>query len=144
MIVKVKKLREDAVIPAKAHPTDAGFDITAVEWKCDEDGNIVYKTGLAFEIPEGYAGFLFPRSSVAKKDQMLSNCVGVVDCHYRGEVLFKYKMIAPIKHDEYHIYKAGERVGQMIILPIPAIEMLESDDLNESDRGVGGYGSTGK
>lgn len=145
MIIKIKKLNPDAVIPKKAHPSDAGFDLTTVtDFKVDEDGNAVYKIGLAFEIPEGYAGFIFPRSSVSKEDLIMANCVGVVDAHYRGEVSVKYKLIPPIKHDEYHVYRKGERVGQMIIMPVPEVEFEEAEELSETDRGANGYGSTGK
>ena len=145
MNIKIKKLHPDAVIPHKAYPSDAGFDLWAVtDFKTDEDGNAVYGTGLAFEIPEGYAGFVFPRSSISKKDLIMANCVGVIDAHYRGEVTVKCKLIAPIKHDEYHVYKKGERVGQMIIMPVPEVEFEVVDMLSETDRGKDGYGSTGK
>ena len=80
MEIKIKKLTDNAVIPHKAHPTDAGFDLTATS--CDFDiktGTIMYGTGIAVEIPEGYVGLVFPRSSICKKDMTLTNCVGVID-----------------------------------------------------------------
>lgn len=145
MIVKIKKLRDNAVIPVKAHPSDAGFDlVAATDFELDEDGNAVYYTGLAFEIPEGYVGLIFPRSSITKKDQMIANGVGVVDSNYRGEVSVKCKMISPMAHEEYLVYRKGERVAQMIIVPYPEIEFQEADELSETDRGANGYGSTGK
>lgn len=144
MKVRFKKLREDAVVPAKAHPTDAGFDLVAVSRDIDKDGAIVYGTGLAVEIPAGYVGLVFPRSSISKKDLMLSNAVGVIDSGYRGEVMAKFKFSnLLIGHEEYHWYDVGERICQMIILPYPEIEFEEADELSESDRGSGGYGSTG-
>ena len=79
MVVKFKKLNEYAICPVKAHASDAGFDLTATSFYVDEDGCSVYGTGLAVEIPRGYVGLLFPRSSVAKKDLLLSNAVGVID-----------------------------------------------------------------
>lgn len=79
MVVKFRKLNEYAICPVKAHATDAGFDLTATSYFVDEDGCSVYGTGLAVEIPQGYVGLLFPRSSVAKKDLLLSNAVGVID-----------------------------------------------------------------
>lgn len=140
MKVKIKKLHPDAVVPKYAHETDAGLDLTAVWCKLDDDGNIVYGTGLAFEIPEGYVGLLFPRSSNSKKDLVLMNSVGVIDSGYRGDVTFKYREL----HDDYPtIYDIGDRIGQMIILPYPKIEFEEADELSESERGEGGYGSTG-
>lgn len=153
MQVKVKKLNENAVLPHKAHPSDAGFDLTATSMSVDNQGNIAYGTGLAFEIPEGYVGLLFPRSSISKKDLSLANAVGVVDSHYRGEVTFKFKptmygygerFISPIAPTSIKRYDVGERIGQLIIMPYPEIEFEESDELSETDRGDGGYGSTGK
>ena len=79
MVVKFRKLNEYAIPPVKAHATDAGFDLTATSCYHDEEGNTVYGTGLAVEIPKGYVGLLFPRSSIAKKDLLLSNAVGVID-----------------------------------------------------------------
>jgi dUTP pyrophosphatase len=157
MQVKVKKLNERAVLPKKAHPTDAGFDLVATSKTIDKNGNIVYGTGLAFEIPEGYVGYIFPRSSISKQDIALSNCVGVIDCHYRGEVMFKFKptmyclsnnsaedKLFPIVPIVIKGYKVGDRIGQLIIMPIPEIELEEADELSETDRGTGGYGSSGR
>jgi len=139
MKVKIKKLHKDAVIPQYAKKGDAGMDLTATRvWV--EGSNVCYGTGLAFEIPEGYVGLLFPRSSNAKKDLLLSNSVGVLDSGYRGEVSFKFK---PQKQGG-EMYMVGERVGQMIILPYPLIEFEETDELTKTERGDGGYGSTGK
>lgn len=148
MEVKIKRLVPDAVMPRKAHPTDAGFDLVAVSREYDDDNNVVYGTGLAFEIPDGHVGLLFPRSSNAKKDLILSNSVGCVDAGYRGEVTFKFKRIvqtgpagAWTGKKRYHI---GDRIGQLIIMPIPDIEFVEAEELSETDRGTGGYGSSGK
>src|SRR5690606_10497369 len=91
MKVKIKRLHPQAVIPSYAKPGDAGMDLTATSKSYDENGNVVYGTGLAFEIPEGYVGLLFPRSSNSKTDLILSNSVGVLDSGYRGEVMFKFK-----------------------------------------------------
>ena len=145
MEVKIKKLVPRAIVPKKAHPGDAGFDLVAVSRDLDEDGNIVYGTGLAFEIPEGYVGLVFPRSSVAKKNVILTNCVGVIDSGYRGEVMAKFKLIDPlVKHEEYHWYELGEKICQMVFMKLPDVDIVEVEDLSETDRGAGGYGSTGK
>ena len=148
MEVKIKRLVSDAVMPSKAHPTDAGFDLVAVSKEYDDDNNVVYGTGLAFEIPEGHVGLLFPRSSNAKKDLILSNSVGCVDAHYRGEVTFKFKRLVRTgpagAWTGKNRYDIGDRIGQMIIIPIPNIEFVEADELSETDRGTGGYGSSGK
>jgi dUTP pyrophosphatase len=79
MIIKIKKLHPDAVIPKYAHATDAGLDLVAISKKVDDNGNIEYDTGLAIEIPDGHVGLIFPRSSISKIDLSLSNAVGVID-----------------------------------------------------------------
>lgn len=157
MKVKVKKLNENAVMPKKAHPTDAGFDLVATSVEYDKTGSIVYGTGLAFEIPEGYVGLVFPRSSIYKQDLMLTNAVGVIDSGYRGEVMAKFKAAPYLlkKSDDVDLYTSklpqfantyhvGERIAQLVIMPIPEIEFEEAEELTDTDRGTGGYGSTGK
>lgn len=139
--VKVRKLREDAVLPAKAHPTDAGFDLVATSKETDENEKVVYGTGLAFEIPEGHVGLLFPRSSISKKALFLTNSVGVIDSGYRGEVMFKFARTCPYEGYDYNV---GDRIGQLIIMPYPDVVFEESDTLSDSERGTGGYGSSGK
>ena len=91
MEIKIKKLSKDAVIPKYAKEGDAGMDLVATSKEYDGDGNTVYGTGLAFEIPKEYVGLLFPRSSNAKTDLRLTNSVGVLDSGYRGEVMFKFR-----------------------------------------------------
>lgn len=155
MKVRIKKLNGRAVMPAKAHDTDAGFDLTATRKWCDEYGNLCYGTDLAFEIPEGYVGYIFPRSSNSKKDLTLSNSVGVIDSGYRGEVTFKFKASWRISEVgvcfgdcDYEMhpvqYQVGDRIGQLIIMPIPDIEFEEAEELSQTDRGEGGYGSSGR
>ena len=142
MEVKIKKLVENAVIPQYAHNTDAGLDLTAVSAERDDYGNFVYHTGLAIEIPDGYAGFLFPRSSISKYDLSLCNCVGVIDSAYRGEIIVKFNFLN-WGHGK-DLYGPGDRVAQLIILPYPKIKLVETDELSDSDRGEGGFGSSGK
>lgn len=141
MKVNIKRLHPDAVIPQYAHASDAGLDLTAVGVETDSNGNIVYHTGLSFEIPAGFVGLVFPRSSNAKKDVYLTNSVGVIDSGYRGEVSFKFR---PVNGKESKIYEKGDRVGQIIIMPYPIIELCEVSELSEGERGVNSYGSTGK
>jgi dUTP pyrophosphatase len=140
MKVAVKKLHPNAVIPTYAKPGDAGLDLTAVEVINDEGFQITYKTGLAFEIPLGYVGLIFPRSSVRNQQIMLSNCVGVIDSGYRGEIEFTFNKLSGIPSRRYGV---GDRVGQMIIMPYPDIELVEMDALSETERGEGGFGSSG-
>ena len=154
MKVKIKKLHETAVIPKYSNPGDAGMDMTAVSAQISEDGlYIEYGTGIAVEIPEGYVGLLFPRSSLSKTSLILSNHVGVVDSGYRGEIKFRFKdtkMTSRLQYgiDQYYcsdtVYKVGDRIGQLMILPYPKIEFEEIDELTSTERGTGGYGSTGK
>lgn len=142
MKVRVKKLVEHAVIPQYAHATDAGMDLVAVSVMRDSNNNVVYGTGLAIEIPRGYVGLIFPRSSNAKQDVVLTNCVGVIDSGYRGEITMKYGRYR--WSNPQSEYKVGDRVGQLIILPYPDIIFEETDELSESERGANGYGSTGR
>lgn len=150
MEVRIKKLHPNAVIPTYAKDGDAGMDLTAVTKSYDRDGNIVYGTGLAFEIPEGYVGLVFPRSSLSRLDIALSNCVGVIDSGYRGEVTVKFKPAMLFNREQRPIilnnrtYEVGERVAQIIIIPYPQITFIEADELSETERGTGGYGSSGK
>lgn len=139
MIVKIEKLHKDAVIPKYSKPGDAGLDLTAVseEWN-DNNTMVTYNTGLAIEIPEGFVGLLFPRSSVSKTSLILSNSVGVIDSGYRGPIMMKYHYI-----EEGMVYDIGDRVGQLLILPYPQIEFEKVEELSDTDRGLGGFGSTG-
>jgi len=142
MIVKIKKLHENAVIPVYSKPGDAGLDLVATSIDDDSYNNIIYGTGLAIEIPEGHVGLLYPRSSNSKTDLYLTNHVGVIDSGYRGEIMFKFRPINGI--EDAFIYAVGDRVGQLIIIPYPSIEFVETEELSDSDRGEGGFGSTGK
>lgn len=145
MKVNVKKLDSNAVLPTYAKHGDAGMDLTATSKSYDEHGNVCYGTSLAFEIPNGFVGLLFPRSSNTKKDLILGNSVGVIDSGYRGEVMFKFRPVMPLERDiEFgpREYEIGDRIGQIIIMPYPQIEFNLVDELSSSDRGVGGFGST--
>ena len=140
MKIKIKKLHDDAVVPSYAKVGDAGMDLTCVDFKTSET-YVEYDTGLAMEIPDGHVGFLFPRSSVSKTNLVLANCVGVVDSGYRGPVKLRFKEInGPIGGR----YKIGDRVGQIVIMPVPSFEFEEVSELTETSRGEGGFGSTGK
>lgn len=144
MKVNIKKLHPDAVIPTYAKVGDAGMDIYAVtDGKADKHGNMVYHTGIAMEIPEGYVGLIYPRSSVSKTPHSLRNHVGVIDSGYRGEIIFKFGWVESSNIEPITIYSAGDRIGQIIIMPYPKIEFIETDKLSDSDRGEGGFGSTG-
>lgn len=140
MEVKFKKLKDDAKIPFKKYDNDAGFDLTAI-WKNDFDTNkyIEYGTGLAFDIPKGYVGLLFPRSSITNTDLILKNSVGVVDSGYLGEIKFRFYNL-----EGDFTYEVGDRVGQIVFVKIPDVQMIESNELSDTNRGTAGYGSSGK
>lgn len=140
-LVKIKKLHKDAVIPRYAKDGDAGMDITATDILINTDEQVVYATGIAMQIPEGYVGLVFPRSSVRKKTLILSNSVGVIDSGYRGEIQVTFQKT--VDFDDCKIYKAGDRICQIIIMPYPTVEFVEVDSLEDSERGTGGHGSSG-
>lgn len=140
MKIKFKKLHPDAVIPTKAHPTDAGWDLTAVSVEEDRKRNIItYHTGIAVGLPKNHFGLLCPRSSVYKHQLQLANGLGIIDQDYHGELIFKFRIVQP------HIsrYPIGERVGQLVVVPMPVLEEEVVDELEETERGEGGFGSTG-
>ena len=141
MIVNMKKLHPDAVIPKYAKDGDAGMDLTATWMEFDHEKKVItYGTSLAIEIPSGFVGLIYPRSSVYKKSMALANHVGVIDSGYRGEIMFKFRVL---NNDWQDIYDVGDRIGQLIITPYPRVGFVEVDELTDSDRVNGGYGSTG-
>ena len=136
--VKFKKLDRRAYIPFFAKSGDAGMDL--VSTKMMNNGYFIeYGTDLAVEIPEGYVGYIFPRSSISKTDQSLRNSVGVIDSGSRGEI--KARMSIPqLGAKQYNI---GDKIGQLVIMKLPWVDIEEVDELSETDRGEGGFGSTG-
>ena len=154
--IRFKKLVPEAVEPTKAHDNDAGFDMVAVSKK-ETDQYIQYGTGIALEIPDGMVGLIYPRSSVTKKDLMLKNSVGIIDAGYRGEVSFRFNKLVTVNTEAMTIamnnfitsvnkeyYEVGDKIGQIIFQTLPEVTLLETDELDDSERGEGGYGSTGK
>ena len=147
MEVKIKRLCESASIPQYAHATDAGMDLVATSYEYNEELHChVYGTGIAVEIPDGYVGYIFPRSSNRKTESYLTNHVGVIDSGYRGEIMASFKT-RDFKEGEiqqlYKPYEVGDKIAQLIIMPYPKIEFAEVAELSSSDRGEGGHGSTG-
>jgi dUTP pyrophosphatase len=136
--VKFKKLNKRAEIPFYAKDGDAGMDLVATTL-VRTSKFFEYGTDLAMEIPKGYVGLLFPRSSISKTDHFLRNSVGVIDSGYRGEI--KLRMSIPaLGETEYLI---GDKVGQLILMKLPWVEIEEAEELSDTDRGEGGFGSTG-
>ena len=138
MILKVKRLNKNSVLPSYAKKGDAGMDLTAISLSKTIQ-YYEYGTGLAVEIPHGYVGLIFPRSSISKTDHFLRNSVGVIDSGYRGEV--KLRMSLPALGQKQ--YKVGEKIGQLMIIKLPWVDIEETEELSETDRGDGSFGSTG-
>jgi len=137
--IKIKKINDSATIPSYAKHGDAGMDITATSRTLDRNF-VEYGTGLSIEIPEGFLGLIFPRSSISKLNLSLTNSVGVIDAGFRGEIKIRFD-----RRDHDAIikdYVIGERVAQIVIMPFPKIEFEESSELSETVRGAGGFGST--
>ena len=138
MKVRIKKLSENAVIPTYAKEGDAGMDVVATRIINERLDSITYGTDIALEIPKGFVGLVFPRSSIRKTDLILSNSVGVIDSGYRGEIQ------ATFKRSGVYAYAVGDRIAQIMIIPHPDIQFEEADELSDTERGEGGFGSTGK
>jgi len=141
MQVKIKKINPSAVIPTYAKAGDAGMDVIATSVISEDVFQITYGLGIALEIPNGFVGLVFPRSSIRKTDLSLTNCVGVIDSGYRGELQATFRKHRGVAST---IYVVGDRVAQIMIIPHPPIEFKEVDELTNTERGEGGFGSTGK
>jgi dUTP pyrophosphatase len=141
MQVKIKKLHPNAVIPRYSKPDDAGLDLVATTEISRTLTQVTFGVGLAMEIPKGYVGLIFPRSSIRNYNIDLSNAVGVIDSAYRGEIQATFNKTTAA---EWNTYQVGDRIAQIIIMPYPQIEFEEVSELSETERGTGGFGSTGK
>jgi len=154
MKVKIKKINPLAQIPSYAKSGDAGMDMIATSIISDTPTQITYGLGIALEIPKGFVGLVFPRSSIRKTGLQLSNSVGVIDSGYRGELQATFNKLfgGESMYDEMKVkeiqpndfYKVGDRVAQIMIIPHPEVEFNEVDELSDTERGDGGFGSTGK
>ena len=141
MKVKIKKLHPNAVVPQYAKSGDGGMDLVATSILSNTTFDVTYGMWIALEIPEGFVGLIFPRSSIRKTDLALTNCVGVVDSGYRGELQATFRKTLGV---ESKVYEIGDRIAQIIIIPYPPIEFQEVEELSNTERGEGGFGSTGK
>lgn len=142
--MRVKKLRENAIIPTYGSPDAAGADLYAcldADVTIEPGKTVFIPTGLAMEVPKGYAGLIYARSSMGTKRGLTpANKVGVVDSDYRGEV-----MVALHNHGQQsQVVAHGERIAQLLVTPVLAPAFEECDDLTDTQRGTGGFGSTGR
>jgi dUTP pyrophosphatase len=142
MKIQFKKLVQEAQKPKFGKPGDAGADLVATSVDFSRKNQVVYGTGLAVEIPEGMVGLIFPRSSVRNYDLSMSNCVGVIDSGYRGEIMVTFNILN--LHTVENSYQVGDRIAQLVIIPVPLAKYVEVEELSETSRGEGGHGSTGR
>jgi dUTP pyrophosphatase len=170
MQIKMKKVRDSAIVPTRSHKSDACYDFYACEdptIEYDKANSVLYiqyMTGWAIQPPTGYHTELYPRSSVSKVNLVLANSVGVIDEGYRGEILFRYRLINQTSSAYwlysvnkenleaafsfmdrlYDIYKVSDRVGQMMLRRTHHYDLVEVNELSDTDRGEAGLGSTGR
>ena len=137
----IRRLRDDAVVPERAYAGDAGLDLTACERvELAPGGRATVGTGLAVAIPEGYAGFVQPRSGLAARHGItIVNAPGLVDAGYRGEL--KVVLLNTDARESF-LVEPGMRIAQLVVLPVPRVEPVEVDELPDSERGVRGFGSS--
>jgi dUTP pyrophosphatase len=141
-IVNFKKIHPLAKTPQKAHDNDAGYDIFAIDLvhpSGEDTGRYIeISTGICMEIPNGYVGLIFPRSSISKTKHYLRNSVGVIDAGYRGEIKLRFSY-----DDSSTSYITGDKIAQIVFIKLPEISLKESNELSDSERSLGGFGSTG-
>lgn len=138
MIVKIKKISENAEIPSYKNHGDAGVDLVATNLKTT-DKYLEYGTGLSIEVPFGYVGKIYPRSSISNTGLTMCNSVGIIDSGYRGELKVRFYQ----NSENIEKYKIGDRIAQLIIEPLEKVNFQAVLDLSDSERGSGGFGSTG-
>lgn len=144
MKLKFKKLVKEATTPAYATNGSCAVDFVCTGVLVTPD-YIECRTGITMEIPNGYVGLLFPRSSISNRNLSLCNSVGVIDSDYRGEITFRFKVLeeASAAHNKMRrIYEQGDKIGQLLLVELPKLELQEVNELDVTDRGSGGYGST--
>jgi dUTP pyrophosphatase len=137
----IQRLREDAVLPAQAYEGDAGLDLAAAERvELAPGARAIVGTGLAVAIPEGYAGFVQPRSGLAARHGIsVVNSPGLIDSGYRGEI--RVVLLNTDRAEPFSV-EAGMRIAQLVVVPVPAVAVLETGELPGSERGVRGFGSS--
>jgi dUTP pyrophosphatase len=139
----LRRLRDDAVLPERAYSGDAGLDLAACDrYELAPGERAVVGTGLAVAIPEGYAGFVQPRSGLAARHGLsVVNAPGLIDSGYRGEIRV---VLLNTDAAETFVVEPGMRIAQLVVLPLPELELVEVEELPESERGVRGFGSSSR
>jgi len=144
MQISVRRLHPDAVLPSLAHEDDAGCDLVAVAsvTLAAGGGRAMVPTGFAMALPAGTAGFVLPRSGLASRHGITcANAPGLIDAGYRGEVKVALVNLDPTND---YVVQVGDRIAQLVVLPVPTVTFLEVDELDASERGEGGFGSSGR
>lgn len=141
MEIKVKKLHSEATLPRNANFSDAGYDLVAIDDGIINDNFIEYRTGIAIQPPIGYHTEIFPRSSITKYDLVLKNSAGIIDLEYTGELICRY---AVLKADNPKLYKKGDRIAQLLIRKTEYADFIWVEELKDTRRGNGGFGSSGR
>ena len=139
MKLRFKKLHPDATLPEYAHPGDGAIDLKATSKEYSRDC-VIYGTGLAVEIPQGFVGLVFPRSSIYKTAESMANSVAVIDFGFSGEVKLVFRRYHPLGKQ----YEIGDKIGQLMVVEREKLEPEWADELSVSERGNKGFGSTGK
>ena len=138
--IKLKKLVEHAEIPKLATEGAAGFDLVGLDYYYDHNNKFhEFGTGLAIELPPGYEAQIRPRSSISKTSLVIVNSPGTIDSDYRGEIKVRFKEI----DDRGVLYDVGDRIAQLVIQKLPEVTIVEAAELGSTNRGTGGFGSTG-
>lgn len=141
LVVNFKKLHADAKLPVKGSTSAGCYDVYATSVELDSNRVVTYGLGFATQIPEGWRGVIVPRSNISKHPWVLANSVGIVDSDYRGEWMVKFKCVSP--NLEATPYAIGDRIAQIYFEKIADVAFAEVDDLDQTGRGEGGFGSTG-
>ena len=142
LIVSVKLNHPDAKMPTYSRAEDGALDLTAATVTYDTNEKLyVYNTGINVVVPSGYVGLIYPRSSISKTGLQLCNSVGVLDSGYVGDILLKFRVVPGMEYSD--IYKPGDRIGQLMIVPRPKIVLQTIKELPQTERGNKGFGSSG-
>jgi len=143
LLVNIETCHENAEVPEYQQDGDAGMDLKAVEVKKNTSEQLWFNTGLKIAIPRGYVGLIFPRSSISTKQLELANSVGVIDSGYRGEIEVRFNKLNKDSLHQPYSAVTNDRIAQLIIMPYPKVEFVETESLNfDTSRGSGGFGST--
>lgn len=140
LAVRIKRLRPDVPLPVKAHASDSGFDVYATDqYRISPNSAVKIPLGFALGLPEGYEAQLRPRSGLNAKGIWCA--LGTIDGGYRGELA---AVLCNVGSDTWHVVKSGDRIAQLVVMPIPMVHLVEVESLDETERGATGFGASGQ